>query len=58
MLNLHPLYKVENMNKISMMDDGDNSTTVLNQTVFDIAEYMPFNELMQYRAIIDIDGNT
>lgn len=38
--------------------DGDNSTTVLNQTVFDIAKYMPYNELMQYRAIIDIDGNT
>lgn len=39
-------------------DDDDNSPLVLNQTVFDIAEYMPFNELMQYRAIIDIDGNT
>jgi len=33
------------------------AAAVLNQTVFDIAEYMTFNELMQYRAIIDIDGN-
>ena len=33
------------------------AAAVLNQTVFDIAEYMSYNELMQYRAIIDIDGN-